>query len=59
MDHNLPKPVESFDQVRASNDTKTVEGMIKEKLSISAAKISKVTWLQGCLNHNVLTLLIL
>ena len=42
MIHNLPEPKESSNKVRASNDAKTVERMIKEKVSVSDVKISKV-----------------
>jgi len=40
MVYNLPEPVQSYDQERISADTKTVERMIKDKLSVSDVKIS-------------------
>ena len=39
MVHNLPEPVQSSVQ---SADTKTIEELIKDKLSVSDAKICKV-----------------
>ena len=40
--HNLPKPEQPSAQERTSADTKTVEGLIKDKLSVTDVKICKV-----------------
>jgi len=48
MVYNLPEPVQFYDQERISADTKTVERMIKDKLSVSDVKISKVIRLGKC-----------
>ena len=42
MIHNLPEPELSSAQERVSADTKTVEALLKDKLSISDPKICKV-----------------
>ena len=42
MVHNLPEPEQPSAQERTSADTKTVEGLIKDKLSVTDVKICKV-----------------
>jgi len=42
MVHNLPEPEQPSAQERTSADTKTVKGLIKDKLSVTDVKICKV-----------------
>jgi len=48
MVHNLPEPEQPSAQERTSANTKTVEGLIKGKLSVTDVKICKVLRLGKC-----------
>ena len=42
MVHNLPEPEQPSAQERTSADTKTVEGLIKDKLSVTDVKVLRL-----------------